>query len=110
MRGVIRRLAAPLAGSAAVLAALAAVGTPVASARCNRLVTDPRGPGAVYIAKYRHVSCDSARKLARSYQYHFSRSPSLHYGFHCRDTGLQAGGGQYRCTKSGGKLVVLDFE
>jgi hypothetical protein len=95
---------------AATAAALGAGPVSVASARCNRQVTDPRGPGGVLIATYRRVSCQGARRLGRSYLLHPARRPSLHYGFHCRPTAKQAGGGELRCTKTGGKLVLLDFE
>lgn len=65
---------------------------------------------AAYVDSYRHVSCSTARKLARSLMIHSSRRPSLHYGFHWVSTGVNAAGGQLRCTKSGGKVVAVGFE
>ncbi len=91
----------------AVAAALAALPVSVAQARCNRYIIENHGAAAIYIARYRHVSCSTARAVARTF---LTGARHGHLGFRCVTTPVQAGGGQKRCTKRGGKLVLLDFQ
>lgn len=90
-----------------VAAALAALPVSVAQARCNRYIVEDHGAAAIYIARYRHVTCSTARAVARTFLPGARRG---HLGFRCVTTPVQAGGGQKRCTKRRGKLVLLDFE
>ena len=79
-----------------------------AQSRCNRVVSGGGVAGDAVIVNYRHVSCRTARAVAHSF---FVGRGTRHLGFRCRiNPAVHAGGGQQRCTRGGGRLVVIDFE
>ena len=101
-----------LASLVVVLAAIAGVAGTAAggeraqdAGRCRRQVV--YGPGAAYIAEYKGMSCQTARKIALTAEKRGTSQPID--GLPCRRLTINAGGGGAVCA-SGHQRITLYFE